>query len=339
MKKFDYRCILILLAALWSLSACEHKELCYEYPHVASVYVDFDWRDAPDARPAGMCVIFYPADGEGRARRYDFQGTTGGQIDIPVGRYRALCYNNDTETVLFDGTDDFYTYEAFTREGSIFESIYGSTAARAPRADDQRVVISPDMMWGCTATEVEIDEQGVSYVCLPLDEAEEAQPQATHTRQLITLYPHELVCTYTYEIRHVKGLERASQMCGTLSGMAPSLLLSSETLDDESVTLPFAASFANDSTVAGRFLTFGHSPTNPQPHRMLLYVWMRDGSRFCYGTEGGKFDVTGQVHSAPDKRHVHLVIDGLDLPQPIGDDGNFDASTDDWLEINEDIHL
>ena len=318
MKKLDYLNILALLIAVWSLSACEHKELCYEYPHIASVYVEFDWRDAPTASPAGMCVFFYSADDEGRMRRYDFQGTTGGQIEIPVGRYQVLCFNNDTETVLFDGTDSLHTYRAFTREGSIFESIYGSTATHAPRADDQRVVISPDMIWGCTDTEVEIDGQGITYV---------------------TLYPHELVCTYTYEIRHVKGLERASQMCGTMSGMSPSLLLSSETLDDESVTLPFAASFKNDSTVVGRFLTFGHSPTNPQPHRMLLYVWMRDGTRFCYGTEGDKFDVTEQIHSAPDRRHVHLVIDGLDLPEPIGEDGNYDASADDWQEINEDIHL
>ena len=66
---------------------------------------------------------------------------------------------------------------------------------------------------------------------------------------------------------------------------------------------------------------------------------MRDGSRFCYGTEGDKFDVTEQVHSAPDKRHVHLIIDGLELPKPIGGDDNFEASADDWYEINEDIHL
>ncbi len=343
MKKLIYRNVWLLLAVVWTLTACEHKELCYEHPHIATIYVDFDWRDAPDASPAGMCVFFYPEDKEERARRYDFRGTTGGQIDIPVGHYRVLCYNNDTEAVLFDGTDDFYAHKAFTREGSIFESIYGNSAASAPRAagtEEERVVISPDMMWGCTATEVEISEQGISYVCVPLSEKEEeTEPLVTHTRQVITLYPHELVCTYTYEIRHVTGLENASQMCGTLSSMAPSLLLATEALDTEHVTLPFAASFANDSTVVGRFLTFGHAPENPQPHRMLLYVWMRDGSRFCYGTEGDKFDVTEQVHSAPDKRHVHLIIDGLELPKPIGGDDNFEASADDWYEINEDIHL
>ena len=165
MKKLIYRNVWLLLAAVWTLTACEHKELCYEHPHIATIYVDFDWRDAPDASPAGMCVFFYPEDKEERARRYDFQGTTGGQIDIPVGHYRVLCYNNDTEAVLFDGTDDFYAHKAFTREGSIFESIYGNSATSAPRAagtEEERVVISPDMMWGCTATEVEINEQGIA---------------------------------------------------------------------------------------------------------------------------------------------------------------------------------
>ena len=71
---------------------------------------------------------------------------------------------------------------------------------------------------------------------------------------------------------------------------------------------------------------------------MLLYVWMDDGSKYCYGTESGRFNVTDQVHSASDRKHVHIIIDGLDLPQPIGGD-NIDPSVDDWQEVNEDIHM
>ena len=40
------------------LFSCEHKELCFHHPHVATVRVDFDWKNAPQANPEGMCVFF-----------------------------------------------------------------------------------------------------------------------------------------------------------------------------------------------------------------------------------------------------------------------------------------
>lgn len=185
-----------------------------------------------------------------------------------------MCYNNDTEAVLFYHVGDFDRHMAFTREGDLFESIYGSSAGTSPpRAKDggnECVVISPDMMWGCAAFDVEITETGISYVCVPESEKEEwAGNPVVHTEQVITLYPHELLCTYTYEIRHVKNLAHVSQMCASLSGMAPSLLFGDESLGRECVTLPFEAHTADAQTITGGFLTFGHHEENAEPHRIL----------------------------------------------------------------------
>lgn len=48
---------------------------------------------------------------------------------------------------------------------------------------------------------------------------------------------------------------------------------------------------------------------------MVFYAVMDDGNKYCYkGSD--RLDVTDQVHSAPDKRHVHIIIDGLGLPEP-----------------------
>lgn len=315
--------MIMFVLATFALSSCEHKELCYRHPHTATIRIEFDWRDIPDANPNGMCVFFFPVKGEDAPlRRFDFTGKDGGTIEIRVGRYRILCYNNDTEAVLLRGTDRFATYEAFTRDGNLFESVYGSSAGsivpRAENTDEERVVISPDMLLGCSATELEVID--------------------SKFEQVITLYPHELVCTYTYEIRNVKGLDHVSQMCGSLSGMAPSMLFCDESLGHECVTIPFESHAGDEMTIVGKFLTFGHHEENTEPHRMVLYIWMDDGSKYCYGTESARFNVTDQVHSAPDRKHVHIIIDGLDLPKPIGGD-NLDPSVDDWQEINEDIHL
>lgn len=329
--------MLYLMTLSVLLSSCEHKDLCYHHPHTKTLRVEFDWRDAPDANPEGMCVFFYPLDGEDAPqRRFDFTGKTGGGIEIQVGRYRVLCYNNDTESVLLRGTDAFDTHEGYTREGSIFESIYGSGANYAPKAkeaEDERVVISPDMIWGCAALDVEISETGVSYLCFPESEREDwSGKPAVSTEQVITLYPHELVCTYTYEVRNVKNLKYATQMCGSLSGMAPSLLFGDESLGTECVTIPFESVSDGVSTITGRFYTFGHHEENTAPHKLLLYVWFVDGSKYYY-----TFDVTDQIHSAPDKRHVHIIIDGLDFPQPIGNGSGFQPSVDDWQTVEEDI--
>lgn len=342
MKKILLYISAFIFAAV--LSSCNHKELCYQHPHRSTVRVEFDWKDAADANPAGMCVFFYPVQGEDAPmRRFDFTGKTGGEIEIQVGKYQVICYNNDTEIVLTRGTDKFDTHEAFTRNCDLFEVIYGSSARsgapRAAGAEDERVVLSPDMMWGCASQSVEITDSGISYISYPESEKDQwVGKPATKSEQVITLYPHTLICTYTFEIRNVKGLDRVSQMCGSLTGMAPSLLLSDETLGLECVTIPFEAGAQDKTTIGGRFLTFGHNEENTAAHRMLLYVWMDNGEKYCYGTEGEKFNVTEQVNTAPDKRNVHIIIDGLDLPKPIGG-GDLDTKVDDWYEINEDIHL
>lgn len=334
MKKLFY-----LLAALLLLASCEHKELCYQHPHLKTVRVEFDWRDAPDASPAGMCVYFYPLEG-GNGQRFDFTGTEGGEVQLRVGRYKALCYNNDTEIVEFYNTDDFAAHGVYTREGNPLEPIYGNAANYAPRADgteEEPVRISPDMMWGCTASEVEVTDEGLSCSCLPSG-GEDADGGTQRDEYVITLYPHELVCTYTYEVRNVSNLKHMVQMCGTISGMAGTLAFASEELGTESVTVPFESVSDGVSTVTGRFYTFGHHPDNPDPHRMVFYVVMDDGAKYCY-KDTEKLDVTTQVHEAPDFRHVHIIIDGLDLPQPIENGHGFDVDVDDWEVVEEEIKI
>ena len=153
------RGLLLSLAAALLLTGCVHKELCYNHPHTVSVRVEFDWRDAPEASPEGMCVYFYPLDGKG-GTRFDFKGTEGGEVELTVGSYLVLCYNNDTESVQFYNTDDFGTHGAYTREGNVLEPMYGNAASysvpKADGAEDERVVICPDMLWGSSDTEVEI---------------------------------------------------------------------------------------------------------------------------------------------------------------------------------------
>ena len=279
------RRILYSLAILLMLPSCVHKELCYDHPHTVSVKVEFDWRDAPEADPDGMCVYFYPVGG-GSGTRFDFSGTEGGEVELQVGSYLVLCYNNDTEVAQFYNTDDFGSHGVYTREGNVLEPIYGNAAdysvPRAAGTEEERVVICPDMIWGSNDTEVEIFD---------------AQDN------VVTLFPHELVCTYTYEVRNVSNLDHLSQM-----------------------SLPFESHSDGVSKVTGKFYTFGHHPSNAKPHNMVFYAVMDNGEKYCY-RGGDRLDVTGQVDNAPDQRHA------------IENGSGFDPSVDDWEVVEGEIIL
>lgn len=328
-------CYIVAICSLFA--ACEHKDLCLRHPHGVTLRVAFDWQDAPEADPEGMCVYFYPEEG-GSGQRFDFSNTQGGEIELRVGRYKVLCYNNDTEIVNFHNTDDYDTHGVTTREGNVLEPIYGNTANYAPRSagsEEERVVISPDMMWGCTATEVEITDTGIRYLHVPFGEELQVVERDT---QIITLYPHELVCTYTYEVRNVKNLKHVTQISGALTGMSGMLALASEELDKECVTVPFSGTSDDVSKITGMFYAFGHHEENPDPHCMSFYVVMDDGQKYCF-KDSERLNVTQQVHEAPDRLHVHIIIDGLDLPQPIENGHGFDPSVDDWVVVEEEIIL
>lgn len=319
-------CMLVVIG----MSSCNHKELCYHHPHTTTILLKFDWTNAPEADPEGMCVFFYSLD-DGSVQRFDFNNISGGEIEIAVGSYEVICYNNDTEGVLFSGTSSFDTHTGYTREGNIFESIYGSGVTSSTIDDSgERVVICPDMMWGCSSTDVVITESGVSYICTPVQDKDDVLVE--DDEQVITLYPAELICTYTYEIRNVNNLKYATQMCGSLSSMAPSLLFATEELGTECVTIPFESVSDGVSLITGGFYTFGHNEANSEPHNLLLYVWFTDGSKYYY-----TFDVTDQVENAPDKRHVHIIIDGVDFPKPITNGSGFDPYVDEWQTVDEDV--
>lgn len=315
--------LMLLFTAMLCLCSCTHKELCMEHPHPVPLRLEFDWRDAPTASPDGMCVFFYPEKG-GQPRRFDFSNISGGRISLAAGRYKLICYNNDTERVYFGNTDSFGLHSIFTPTTDLFAPLgLSSKAGTVPRADAaERVVSTPDLIWGCSVQEIEVEE-------LPADSAE----------RVITLYPHLLVRNYTLHVKNCDGLKYAGQMCGSLYGMASGIYLNSEENFSENATIPYECYKLDDTTIEAKFLTFGDNPAVCKPHRVVLYIWMSDGKIYCYGLNDDKYDVTDQVHNAPDPYNVYLEIDGMDLPKPISNGSGFSPDVDDWVEVKGDINL
>lgn len=318
MKKIFYT-ILSVAVVLFTATACEHKELCLDHAHTADVQVVFDWCNAPDVAPESMSLYLFPTGG-GEALRYEFTDCRGGTIRVPVGSYEALCLNSDTENVSYRNTELKTTFEVTTRTADLLSglAILGvrSDAPRAFGTEGERVVLPPDMLWSDHAVEIEL-----------------IQTSATQT---IMLTPQQSVCTYTVEIRNATNLKYVSGLSGSLSSLAESLYpgIGCDATCKVPATVPFEAAVSADKTViTGGLLAFG-CPSVRNTHTLTIYAVLADESKWYY-----TYDVTDQIHSAPDQRNVHIVLDGLPLPKPIVNGGGFQPEVDDWHSVNVDIEM
>lgn len=311
-------------------SSCEHKDLCYDHDHRVSVNLVYDWSEAPDANPKGMRIFFYPIDNDSPIEQFNFTNNIeGGEIKLLPGHYRMITYNNDSEVAKPYDIDDYFSHHFYTRTASLFEPVSGGnrslTDENIPRpagSEDQMVLACPDQLWGCSCIDIEIKNQDESQI------------------QTLTVFPENLVCHYSYEVRNIKNLKSAINACAAISGMAPYVNLHDGSLGDRSIIHPIEAHRCDSTTIKGEFLTFGHNPVNDTPHRFGLYVWLADGSTRFF-TDRDDFDVTNQIHSASDPQNVHIIIDGLNLPEIVGngDNGAWNTTIDDWSVVDQEIIL
>lgn len=314
MKKYVI-CLSVPLLLL--LGACDHKGLCFDHYHVHEVKVVFDWRNAPDAAPESMVSYFFGNEEYGTLR-YIFQGKDGGMISMPVGYYSGLGMNSDdTDWARSRHTDDIEAFETYTDDATTTEA-YGLSTRNVPRAsgtENERVAQTPGMLWTHRLDNISVDSSdGV---------------------QTVTFYPEEAVCHYTVDISDVSNLEYVdrAEIDGTLSGMAEGYNHGKNCPTENHVTLTFTLSADTEAkTLHGEFLTFGESVADSGTHILTIYLYLRDGSKWYY-----TFDVTSQVHNAPDPHHVNIVLSGLPLPKPIDGGGGLKPDVSDWQ--TEDIDL
>ncbi len=318
MKRIFNYTFAVFLTVLFA--SCTHKELCFDHSHIVDLKVVIDWSHAPEASPATMSLYMYPVDG-GEGFRFEFPDRKGGTIRIPIGEYRGFCINSDTEVIRYRNTDAFDTFELITRPTTSVMGLFNlglttsSTAPRAEGTEDEQVAFSPDPVWSDRVEGIVLTE--------------------LNAPQTITLYPESAVCNYSVEIRNAENLKYVSGVGGSLSGLTEGYLPGIDGLGPDRVTVPFDADISlEDGLLTGAFRTFGHCYEMSIDHKLVIYAVMSDGNKRYY-----TFDVTDQVHNAPDQRNVHIIIDGLPLPKPITNGGGFHPEVDDWESIEIDITM
>ncbi|MDE6826130.1 MAG: DUF5119 domain-containing protein [Paramuribaculum sp.] len=306
-----------LLAA--ALSSCNHKELCFDHTHLIPVDVVFDWTNAPDADPESMAAYFYNPDGEA-PQRFIFTDKAGGRIMVPYGDYMGLATNSDnTDWASTRNESDIETMETYTGEVSVLSGNGFDTRSipRARAAEEERIISAPGMMWSARNDEIHLE--------------------ITDTLRRVVFTPDEAVCHYTVIISDVENLRYVSgtTIDATISGMSEGYLHGSKQPTDTRATLPFDLEVEADSArLQASFLTFGESPSGTNPHYLTVYLLLTDGTKWYY-----TFDVSDQVHNAPDPHHVVIRLSGLKLPRPINHDGGFNPEVNDWQIIEVDLRM
>ncbi len=323
MKKY----LFLLTSSLFLLTSCnaDLRELCYDHRHEANVSVAFNWLSAPTMTPQGMTVLFYNSQlASQEPERYDFPGMQGGTAKLAASSYRAMCYNYDTETILYRNRANVNTLEAYTRQSSIEEGTQMSMATRGydmPRAagtEDEPVILEPDALCGGPSGEFDL---------------------ATNDAQTVfispTMHTKEVVITIT----NVPNLQYTYQFGAALSGLAPSVFMATGVVGEGCATQAFTGYVADATTLVFRFNIFGHCP-NPEhinSHLFTVYAILADGSKWYY-TE----DITAQMHDAsqgPDAEEIIVNLDDLPIPKPIVNGGGFQPTIDGWQGVEIDVGM
>lgn len=289
-------------------------------PENLSLDIVSDWQLAPDASPGGMAYIFFPYDGS-VPWRFDFIGNLAGKVTLPVGTYSFLSYNDDTASVIFSEDSGYDGYEATTADADSPDA-----SCHGERSGD-RVLRTPDMLWGCAYGYVDLWYDGLRHTVLGTDKSDSGSVFSPGF--ILTALQRPLTAHYTFRIEDVRNLSGVRSMSATLSGMAGSLSLASGVKGRYPSTLLLKVKGLDSETVGGDFYTFGIPSEPDAPNILSLYVVIKDGRRFCY-----KFDVSPQVRNAPDPMEVTLILRGLTIEPPSeGDETGFDITVDGWETV------
>lgn len=285
----------------------------------SELQVVFDWRYAPDANPESMELNLYEENGN-NPMRFIFSDKKGGLIKAPFGTRHAICLNADnTDWVCIRGNSNIETMEIYTHdaEGIGSRADRESILPRPNGTESERIAETPGMLWGSRKNEIQIvPHSGI---------------------QTITMFPKEAVCHYivdVYDVENLDGVE-SSAVDATLSGMAEGYNHGQESATDNTVSMKFdMTGNASEKNLHGEFLTFGECPNTVAKHYLTLYMILTDGSKWYHS-----YDVTSQVSQAEDPTHVHIIVRGLDLPEPPKGGSELGTDVNEWQAINIDLEM
>lgn len=312
------RATLLLLTAVF-LTGCEYKDLCYDHRHSDKVYVTFDWKKAPQHTATSMTVLFYNLDNPSQQPiRYEYP-LSGGTATLQPGRWKAVTYNSNTETIRHRGQEWWSSEEVFTRQSSIEEGtqLTRSVMPQANGAEQEQVILEPDPIWGCVSEDFTLVVDGNGYN--------------------LVLVPEYRYTTLKIRVTNVPNLEYTNGLGGAISGVAASRFIATGALGQQTATEAFTVRKADNTTLEMNVNIFGHcSESTENTHLLTIYAVLADGSKWYY-----TIDVTDKIHQAIQQGDgsISIDVDGLPIPKPIVNGSGFHPTIDTWQGVEIEVGM
>ncbi len=344
-------CLVGVMAAVLSLvvASCERRPLEEGY-RTALIPVSIIWSDAgldPDNDPnkdvySASVWLFSkdgsPVFGSKSYREYKLTNPRGGEIEVPVGKYSVLIFNNTTgdysSNVGFRGTDKYDTFEYYALP---------NTRSRYSRSEGESLILEPDIL---AAWHLDTFEVTSGMITRTRTRGNVRADDAV--RSLLEVRP-QLLTPRVWVLAHVQNLSAATSASAALLGMGSSVFLSSEATAPPAGTFVFSLNNrkleAPDNlhgTVEARFNSFGplSSVAGAQYGLKMSFTLQKayNGST-TYPTPPADpytFDVTGQINRVEAQLQINLEIgvaagEEVDLPSQ-GSAGGFGVGVSDWGE-------
>lgn len=333
-RKQAYRFLFVLLPLITSC----RQDLCYIHDeHSLSVKIDalttweLEWERPYDCNwiedweehwpktydemrpevPEGVRVVAYDNDGTTPIGETNLAPDGGRILSLPEGTHDLLFYNNDTEYIVFAGTDMISFASATTR-----------TLTRGgfePLHEGERTVNQPDMLFGHYVGHYEAEK--------------------TLDPSLLDIEMRPLVYTYVVCYEFTRGLEHVALARGALAGMAESVYLTDGHTGDETVTVLFDCKLTSLGAEA-EITSFGvpnypgHHYTRadgtPARYSLNLEVRLNNGKYKTFN-----FDITDQVEQQP--RGGIIYVEGLEVEddEASGGDSGFVPDVEGWGDYHD----
>lgn len=295
--------ITVLLSTIIIQTGCSHQELYYV--HTGEITINFHWsasrvntskstRDIEE-----ITVYLFPEDGSSPLR-FVLTGYRGGIIeDVPLGHYKVIAYNSDTEVLLPIGG---MTYESFglrANTTSLLSPMGIKSDDGVPRIrgmEDEPITWGVDPVWAGRVKSISLT--------------------AGETDIRVNVDMEECFSSISITVNNIGNLQNATAYSATVDGMAYSYFPGTDEVSPRSTIIPFAITAGDDNSITGNFLTFGHSADEGHTHNLVLYFILLDGTKVYYS-----FDITEAMHEATamSTGEISLEFDEFCLPDVMND--------------------
>lgn len=308
----------ILLLCCTVLTACEHKDLCYNHPHDKDLRIRFDWSEI-DAKhiPKEVKVICSPLwlDEKDKYLEFDLP-PEGGIVRVPDGEYELMAYNNDSPV------------NQVTRQHLSIPDTYDYREWRFILTTSNSRLLPNDKM-------------APDFFCLAVNK--EILSTSAGQREVV-MRPLRRTAHVNCTVKGIEGSERSGKIYGVLTGCADYMDLASgiclERLVRRTKSSVLFEMGADGGVLRGSFylLRGGFAPGNSSAteHRHILEIYLMQKNGKYRRFEG---DVTKQVPcdnpigTAMPDFDIYLEFTTSPPATEGGGESMFDPDVDDWDDV------